>query len=131
MLLHPVPFIANSIPSIFANISENYMFELMQKVKVRADLVISKLQEIPELSIPIPEGSLYCMINVDLKSLVDIPTTIVFARKLSSEKGVLVLPAEALMGEGGFRIVLCPPLEVLEECLDRIKDFIIEHRTIT
>jgi len=89
LLLHGVFFIAKAIPAIFEKIPENYIVNLMQKVKERAELVFAKVQEIPGLNMQIPEGSLYSMINVDLQSLNGIPNTLDFTEKLSANEKLI------------------------------------------
>mmetsp|Transcript_4849 Transcript_4849/g.4717 ORF Transcript_4849/g.4717 Transcript_4849/m.4717 type:complete len:113 (+) Transcript_4849:912-1250(+) len=106
---------------------ENYMSELMQKVKDRAEFVYGKVQEIPGLAMQMPEGSLYCMISIETEKFEDVRSSAEFAEKLAREQGILVLPAEALMGEKSFRIVLCSQLSILEDAMGRIKEFVISH----
>ncbi|CAG9319067.1 unnamed protein product [Blepharisma stoltei] len=127
LLLHGVPFIANAIPRLFAEMPENYMSELMQKVKDRAEFVYEKVQEIPGLAMQMPEGSLYCMISIETEKFEDIRNSVDFTEKLAREQGILVLPAEALMSEKSFRIVLCSQLSILEDAMGRIKEFVSFH----
>jgi aspartate/methionine/tyrosine aminotransferase len=99
----------------------------MSKVQQHADLVFNRVKGIPTLYMNMPEGSLYSIIQVDTSKFKDIPTSLAFAEKLAQEQGVVVLPTECFLSSGGFRIVLCNPPEVLNECLDRIHDFILNH----
>lgn len=126
MLLHPVPFIMQAIPRIYKNIPENYFAEVMQKVKERADAVKNKLADVPALNTGSPEGSLYCMVAIDFTNM-DLKSSVEFAQKLAQEEGVLIMPAEAFLSHSAFRIVLCHPIHVIEECMDRIKSFIQRH----
>jgi tyrosine aminotransferase len=126
MLLHPVPFIMQAIPRIFETIPENYFAEVMQKVKERADAVKNKLADVPALNTGSPEGSLYCMVAIDFTNM-DVKSSVEFAQKLAQEEGVLIMPAEAFLSHSAFRIVLCHPIHVIEECMDRIKSFIQRH----
>ena len=126
MLLHPIPFVMQAIPAIFQNLPADYFSTLMGKVKERVDIVQNKIREIPGLRMEVPEGSFYCMVSIDFSHL-DFGTSIAFAQKLASEQGVLVMPAEAFLSANGFRIVLCQPIYVIEECMDRIKKFVESH----
>ena len=126
MLIHPVPFIMQAIPSIYQNLPKNYYEEVMAKVRERAEVVQRKVREIRALSMAMPEGALYCMISVDL-TVIDMENTVVFAQKLASEHGVLVIPGEAFLSESSFRVVLCQPVYVIEECMERIRKFVESH----
>lgn len=127
MLLHPPPFIADAIPQIFTSVPKEWLEGIMNKVQQHADLVFNKVKGIPTLYMNMPEGSLYSIIQVDTTQFKDIPTSLAFAEKLAQEQGVVVLPTECFLSSGGFRIVLCNPPEVLNECLDRIHEFILNH----
>lgn len=126
MLLHPPPFIMQAIPRIFKDIPVNYFQNVMAKVKQRAEIVMAKVSEIPSLSMSLPEGAIYCIISMDFANL-DFKKSITFAEKLAEEEGVLVIPNEAFMSDSGFRIVLCQPIYVIEECMERIKDMLYRH----
>ncbi|OMJ75998.1 hypothetical protein SteCoe_24760 [Stentor coeruleus] len=126
MLLHPVPFIMQAIPKIYENLPQNYFAEVMQKVKERAEVVKAKLADVSALNTGTPEGSLYCMVAIDFTNM-DVKSSVEFAQKLAHEEGVVIMPAEAFLSHSAFRIVLCHPIHVIEECMDRIKSFIQRH----
>lgn len=127
MLLHPAPFIMQAIPEILANCPQNYFEELMEKVKVRADVVKKRIEAIDGLFLSESEGSLYTIVSVDLNKVV-FRDTVEFAQEFAKEEGVVVLPAEAFLSHSGFRVVLCNPVGVLEECLERLAVFVERHR---
>ena len=126
MLLHPCPFIMQAIPSIFKNRPEDYFHEVMSKVQTRAEIVQNKLKGVKGLFVSPPEGALYTMISLDFTSL-DIKDSLTFAEKFAKEEGVIVLPAEAFLSHSGFRVVLCHPVHIIEECMDRLKAFVESH----
>ena len=126
MLLHPPPFIMQAIPRIFKDVPKNYFQKTMAKVKERALLVLEKVKEIPCLSMSFPEGAIYCIITINFQQL-DFKNSITFAERLAEEEGVLVMPCEAFMSHSGFRIVLCQPIYVIEECMERIKALLYRH----
>ena len=129
MLLHPPPFIMQAIPRIFKDIPKNYFSNVMNKVKERAELVQKKVKEIPSLRLSFPEGAIYCIVTIDLEKLT-LKNSVDFAEKLAAEEGVLVLPCEAFMSSDGFRIVLCQPIYVIEECMERIKEMLSRYTRI-
>lgn len=127
MLLHPPPFIADAIPQIFTTVPKEWREGIMNKVKEHAELVFNRVKDIPTLYMNMPEGSLYSIIQVDISRFKDITTSLAFAERLAEEQGVVVLPSECFLSSGGFRIVLCNPPEILNECMDRIHEFILNH----
>lgn len=128
MLLHPAPFIMQAIPEIFSKLPQNYFEELMEKVRIRAEIVKKKVENIEGLFLSESEGSLYTMISVDF-NVVKLSDSVEFAHKFAQEEGVAVLPAEAFLSHSGFRVVLCNPVTVLEECMDRLKAFVDRYKT--
>lgn len=123
MLLHPPPFIMQAIPDIFRKKPANYYEDLMSKVKLRADLVKHHIQSIPGLYLSESEGSLYTMISIDL-SMFPFKDSASFCKSFAHKQGVILLPAEAFLSRSGFRVVLCTSLEILSECMLRLKSFV-------
>ena len=126
MLQHTAPFIMQALPRIFGEIPHDHFTTLMAKIKQRAELVLEKVKEIPCLSMNLPQGAMYCMIGIDFTNL-KFKDSLSFAKKLAKKQGVLVMPAEACLGKDGFRIVLCQPIYVIEECMERIETLISEY----
>ena len=124
MLLHPPPFIANALPRILSEIPEDYMPNMMGKIKKRAELVYSKVESIQGLSMDMPQGAFYCMVKIDLSKFQRIETSMDFAKKLANEHGVLVIPCEIFMASDAFRVNLCHTEEALAESMDRIQEFV-------
>ncbi|CAG9322345.1 unnamed protein product [Blepharisma stoltei] len=128
LVAHAPHFMVNAIPQILTSMPEGYSAEVSQKLKQRADIVYQKLSGIPELTVIPTEGSIYSMILIDTNAFRDIPNSEVFAEKLAAEEGLMLLPAECFSSESGFRIVICNPIEVLEDSMDRIKEFVKRHK---
>lgn len=126
MLQHTAPFIMQALPKIFKEMPHDHFPTLMAKIKERAELVLAKVREIPCLSMELPQGAMYCMINIDFSKLI-FKDSLTFAQRLAHNQGVLVMPAEACLGKNGFRIVLCQPIYVIEECMERIETFLENH----
>ena len=125
MLQHPAPFIMQALPRIFGEIPHDHFTSLMAKIKLRAELVMEKVKGIPCLSMDLPQGAMYCIIGIDFTNLT-FKDSLSFAQQLAEKQGVLVMPAEACLGKNGFRIVLCQPMYVIEECMERIQSLISE-----
>jgi len=107
---------------------EGYSAEVSQKLKQRADVVHHGLSGIPELTVIPTEGSIYSMILIDPNAFRDIPTSAVFTEKLAAEEGLIILPAECFSSVNAFRIVICNPIDVLEDSMDRIREFVKRHK---
>lgn len=127
IMLHPVTFLAKAVPRILEAVPEEFFTEILQKLKRNADYLYSRVQRVPGLTMSMPQGAMYCMINVDLERLRDMTSSREFAEKLAREQGVVVLPGECFLSTSSFRIVLCNPQEVLGECFDRIEAFLQAH----
>ena len=129
MLQHTAPFIMQALPRIFREMPSDYFPTIMGKIKERAEIVLAKTKEIPGLQMDMPQGSMYCIVNIDFTDL-DVKNSVQFCVGLAGEQGVLAMPAEACLGKDGIRIVLCQPIYVIEECMERIETFMNNHRLI-
>ena len=58
----------------------------------------------------------------------EIQTDVQFFSKLLEEENVFVLPGEVFGMAEYFRIVTCPPQEVLAQALSRMKEFCIRYQ---
>lgn len=127
ILLHPVSFISNALPQLFTEVPITWRQEILEKVKSSAIRVYTEIESIPGLSMDMPQGSLFCTVQLDLSRFEDISTSIDFTTKFSAEEGVFVLPIEYFYSTAGFRIVLCYPQDILSECFSRMRDFVYRH----
>jgi aspartate/methionine/tyrosine aminotransferase len=72
-----------------------------------------------------PKGAMYAMCTIDFNYLSpEVDSSSKFCELLAAEEGLLVLPSECFSATGSFRIVICNPVEVLEEAMDRIQAFV-------
>jgi len=125
---HPSHFLCLSIPEMFQNMPEGYLAEINQKLLRRAELCYGKLRNLPGIIAHMPEGSIYMMVVIDPSAYKDIPDSRTFCDLLRSEDGVVVTPAESFGSENGFRIVLVSPTPLIEQCMDRIGEFVNRHK---
>lgn len=76
-----------------------------------------------------PSAAMYVMIEVRVEKLDDsITDDAVFARRLLEEENVFVLPGKCFTMDNFFRLVICPPREVLQEAFQRMHAFCERHR---
>ncbi|WP_317987397.1 aminotransferase class I/II-fold pyridoxal phosphate-dependent enzyme [Haloprofundus halobius] len=88
----------------------------------RRDYVQSRVEAIPTLSCPVPDGGFYAFLDVQLLD----GTSFEVAERLLEEYGVVTVPGEGFGagGEGSIRVSFASSLEELEEGFDRIERFV-------
>ncbi len=101
---------------------------MIEKLKKRRDFVYKRLCEIEGFTTCKPKGAFYIFPRIPTDG--DWRNDKDFVYKLLIEEGVLVVHGSGFgkYGEDHIRIVLLPPIEVLEEALDKIENFVKRHR---
>lgn len=105
--------------------------EMVQEYQRRRDLMVERINQIPNLSCRKPQGAFYVMMNIKkvlgmsyngrmLESSMD------FAELLLAEKQVAVVPGAAFEAEGFCRLSYAVSMEEIEEGLNRIAQFMAE-----
>ncbi len=105
--------------------------EMVQEYQRRRDLMVERINQIPNLSCRKPQGAFYVMMNIKkalgmsyngrlLESSMD------FAELLLAEKQVAVVPGAAFEAEGFCRLSYAVSMEQIEEGLNRIAEFMAE-----
>jgi tyrosine aminotransferase len=74
---------------------------------------------------------MYCMVEVKIDSLVGFVDDRDFSAQLLLEQNVFVLPGQCFGMKNYFRLVTCPPSEILSEAIERIREFCHNHRQPT
>ncbi|MDR3206565.1 MAG: aminotransferase class I/II-fold pyridoxal phosphate-dependent enzyme, partial [Candidatus Methanoplasma sp.] len=106
---------------------QDYIKEMNRKLKERADFTYKRLNEIPGISTNRAKGAFYMFPKVELT---DWETDKDFALSLIDEEGVVVVNGSGFcteFGQGHFRTILLPPMNVLEEAYDRLDRFMKRH----
>ena len=85
------------------------------------------MKNIPELSMNVPKGAMYIMLKINFDMLFDIVNDSEFAQKLLMEENLSVLPGLCFRMGGYVRLVTCPPGEVIEDALGRLRYFCSKH----
>ncbi len=100
---------------------KKYMFGQYQQ---RRDVIVQRINRIPGLSCRIPKGTFYVFVNIKELGL----KSEEFADRLLERKQVVVVPGTAFggSGEGYVRISYATSMEIIEEGLDLIEDFVRE-----
>jgi aspartate/methionine/tyrosine aminotransferase len=102
---------------------QEYIGEIVTKLKNRRDLVVKRLNEIDGISCKLPNGAFYTFPEI---SLTHWKTDKDFVLDLLNKTGILTVHGSGFgeLGKGHFRIVYLPTEQVLEEAMDKLSDFI-------
>ena len=88
----------------------------------RRDLLMSMIDDTPNVSCVRPKGAFYAFVNVKKTGM----SSVEFAEMLLEKKGVVVAPGSAFgrAGEGFVRISYATSIENVTEGMSRIQEFI-------
>jgi len=103
---------------------QDYITDFVSEIKKRRDLVVKRLNEMPNISCPNPKGAFYAFPKIEDNRFA---TDKDFVAKLLETKGVLTVHGSGFgeqYGSGHFRLVYLPSLEVLDSAMNKIEDFV-------
>ena len=103
--------------------------EMVQEFEKRRNVMVERINAIPNVSCRKPAGAFYIMMNIKkiLGKSYDgriIESSLDFAELLLAEKQVAVVPGVAFEAEGYCRLSYAVSMEQIERGLDRIAEFI-------
>jgi len=121
--------IATSLPVQYAALEslrgpQNYINDFVSEIKKQRDLVIKRLNEMPEISCSNPKGSFYAFPKIEDNRF---GTDKEFVTKLLETKGVLTVHGSGFgekYGSGHFRLVYLPSIQVLDSAMNKIEEFV-------
>ena len=121
--------IATSLPVQHAALEslrgpQNYINNFVSEMKKHRDFVIKRLNEMPGLSCSNPKGAFYAFPKIEDNRF---GTDKEFVTKLLEQKGVLTVHGSGFgeqYGNGHFRLVYLPNLEVLDSAMNKIEEFV-------
>ena len=103
---------------------QEYISKFVSELKTRRDLVVKRLNSMPGLSCTNPKGAFYAFPKIE-QSKFDSDKE--FVMELLNSKGVLTVHGSGFgkqYGNGHFRLVFLPNLNVLDSALDKIEEFV-------
>jgi aspartate aminotransferase len=101
--------------------------EMLAEYRRRRDFVISRLREIPGVSIVTPKGAFYAYPNIAVAYETGrIKNSLDFAARLLEQAHVAVVPGEAFGTKDHVRISYATSMHELERGLDRLHGFIAD-----
>ncbi len=121
--------IATSLPVQHAALEslrgpQDYISNFVSEIKKHRDFVIKRLNEMPGLSCPNPKGAFYAFPKIEDKRFGNDKE---FVTKLLESKGVLTVHGSGFgeqYGNGHFRLVYLPKMEILESAMNKIEEFV-------
>ena len=121
--------IATNLPVQYAALEslrgpQGYISEFVSELKKRRDLVVKRLNSMPGLSCPNPQGAFYAFPKIEDNRF---GTDKEFVQKLLESKGVLTVHGSGFgekYGSGHFRLVYLPSLEILDSAMNKIEEFV-------
>lgn len=104
---------------------QDHIKEMVEKLRIRRDYVVKRLNAIEGISCKIPKGAFYVFpkINLDSRWKDDLQ----FVVDLLKKTGVLTVHGSGFgtaFGAGHFRIVYLPSEQVLEQAMDKLEYFV-------
>lgn len=101
---------------------DQFITEMVKKLRERRDVLIKGINNIPELSCRTPEGSFYAFVNIKGSGM----NSDTYAGKLLQDTGVCVLPGNCFgrCGEGYVRLCYASTsVDIIEDALYNIEKF--------
>jgi aspartate aminotransferase len=99
--------------------------QMLAEYRRRRDFVVSRLREIPGVSIVTPKGAFYAYPNISVAYKTGrVKNSLEFAARLLEEAHVAVVPGEAFGTKDHVRISYATSIHELERGLDRLHGFI-------
>ncbi len=121
--------IATSLPVQHAALEslrgpQDYIHDFVSEIKKHRDLVVKRINEMPGLSCPNPKGAFYAFPKIEDNRFGNDKE---FVTKLLEQKGVLTVHGSGFgeqYGNGHFRLVYLPNLEILDSAMNKIQEFV-------
>jgi len=106
---------------------QDYIVDMIRKLRERRDFSYKRLNEIPGIESNKPKGAFYMYPRVELT---DWKTDKDFVFNLIEEEGVVLVHGSGFceeFGQGHFRTIFLPPMDVLSESYDKLERFMKRH----
>ena len=104
---------------------DEHINDMVNRLRARRDYIVKRLDNINGLDTVIPRGAFYIFPRIDL-SIGNWQNDLAFVKELVAETGVLTVNGSGFgreYGSGYFRIVYLPPMDILEEAMNRLEEF--------
>lgn len=98
--------------------------DMQAKFAKRRDYLIQELKKIKQISFTIPEGAFYFFVSIEKVLNTTYPTSEKWCEGFLEKEYVALIPGEAFLYPGYFRLSFAASIEDLKEAIVRIKRFI-------
>jgi aspartate aminotransferase len=102
---------------------QDMVHKLAAEYRRRRDFMQPRIDALPRITCPTPEGSFYLFPDVRRHLSKEMPDTVTLATRLLEEEGVAVVPGEGFHAPGYLRVSCVRSLEDLREGARRMADF--------
>eukprot|EP00658_Telonema_sp_P-2_P041888 TRINITY_DN3000_c0_g2_i1.p1 TRINITY_DN3000_c0_g2~~TRINITY_DN3000_c0_g2_i1.p1 ORF type:complete len:437 (-),score=136.68 TRINITY_DN3000_c0_g2_i1:245-1555(-) len=127
IVLGPCALLQGVVPAALNDTPQSYYDDNLARLAAHADICFQKCSEVEGLTPVVPQGAMYMMVRINVDQL-DIEDDVEFCKKIFAEESVHLLPGSCFGADNFFRVVICPPKEILEEAFTRIGLFMERHR---
>ena len=103
---------------------QDFVGELVDEYRMRRDIVVAELNEIPGLSCRVPAGAFYAFPDIRRLLGKSVPDALTFAARLLDEHGVAVVAGEGFGCSGYIRISFARSQDELRRGLAAIRKFV-------
>jgi len=108
---------------------QEYISKFVTELKKQRDLVVKRLNSMPEISCSNPKGAFYAFPKIENNPF---ESDQEFVLSLLKSKGVLTVHGSGFgtkYGSEHFRLVFLPNMEKLNSALDKIEDFVSSYKS--
>eukprot|EP00484_Ammonia_sp_Unknown_P022288 CAMPEP_0197042364 /NCGR_PEP_ID=MMETSP1384-20130603/18757_1 /TAXON_ID=29189 /ORGANISM="Ammonia sp." /LENGTH=431 /DNA_ID=CAMNT_0042473457 /DNA_START=20 /DNA_END=1315 /DNA_ORIENTATION=- len=126
LAISPASIIQVALPEIIENTPVSFHNSIVNRLTEQASLFYEGVREIAQLAALKPQAAMYTMVKINLDEFhpaSGITDCVSFANKLLKDQALLVLPGVIFGMPNYFRVVLCPPANVIKEITSRLAEF--------
>jgi aspartate/methionine/tyrosine aminotransferase len=106
----------------------NHLKNMMKRLRERRDLIYKRFNEIDSISTQLPQAAFYIMPRIELNGRWQNDTE--FVLDILDSTGIVFVPGSGFcpnFGASHFRSVFLPPLEMIDEAMNRLENFMDGH----
>lgn len=126
LAISPASIIQCALPEIIEKTPQSFHNSIVTRLAQQSSLFYDGISKIPQLSALKPQAAMYTMVKVNIDEFnksSGIVDCVSFANKLLKDQGLLVLPGKIFGMPNYFRVVFCPPVDVIKEITNRLAEF--------